>query len=79
MIANKTADVAMYGGAASSLVLWGLRVGDVAAMVSAVIALLGFAVHVWATLRRDKREAERHRVQMERGIGVQQTNTSRGD
>lgn len=69
MIANKAADAAMYGGAASSLVLWGLRLGDVAAMVSAVVAVLGFALHVWATWRRDRREAERHRLEMERGIG----------
>ncbi len=55
---------AMYGGAATTGILWGLSVSEVAVFLSAFVAVLGFIVHTWATIRKDKREAERHAAAM---------------
>jgi len=55
---------AMYGGAAATGVLWGLSVSDVAVIGSMIVAVLGFIVHAWATIRKDRREAERHAAAM---------------
>lgn len=54
----------MYGGAATSGILWGLSMSDIAVFLSALVAVLGFCVHAWATLRKDRREAERHAAAM---------------
>lgn len=53
-----------YGGGMSAVAAWSLSWPEVAAITGAVIAVLGFAVQVWATVRRDRREAELHRVRM---------------
>jgi len=55
---------AMYGGAATTGVLWGLAVSDVAVILSMVVAVLGFLVHAWATIRKDRRELEHHKAKM---------------
>lgn len=54
-----------YGGAVTSLTLWGLRLSDLSVMVSAFVAILGFAVHLWITVKRDRREQEIHLTQLE--------------
>lgn len=53
-----------YGGGAGAVAAWTLSLGDVAAVVGACVAVIGLALQVWVTLRRDKREAELHRAQM---------------
>lgn len=53
-----------YGGGASAVAAWGLSWPEMAAVVGAVIAVLGFAVQVWAAVRRDRREQELHRRRM---------------
>lgn len=46
----------MYGGAAASGLFWGLSASDIAVILSAFVAFLGFCVHTWATIRKDQRE-----------------------
>ena len=55
---------AMYGGAATTGVLWGLSVSEVAVVISMIVAVLGFIVHTWAVVRKDRREAQEHAAQM---------------
>lgn len=55
-----------YGGAVTSMTLWGLRLSDISVMVSAFVAILGFGVHLWITLKRNGREQELHTIHMER-------------
>lgn len=57
----------MYGGAAATGIFWGLSVSDIAVIISAFVAFLGFLVHAWATIRKDQREQERHRALMSAG------------
>lgn len=59
---------AMYGGAAATGIFWGLSVSDVAVIMSMVVAVLGFLVHAWATVRKDRREMERHKALMASGV-----------
>lgn len=73
MIAEKVSGVAMYGGTASTILVWGLRLPDVAAMVSVLVALIGLGLNVWATLRRDRREA---RAEKERGLVTTKTDAA---
>jgi len=58
---------AMYGGAAATGVFWGLSVSDLAVIVSMIVAVLGFIIHAWATIRKDRRELERHNAIMAAG------------
>lgn len=53
-----------YGGGASAITAWGLSWPETAAVVGAIVAVIGLAVQVWAAVRRDNREAELHRVRM---------------
>jgi hypothetical protein len=55
----------MYGGAAVTGVLWGLSVPDWAVIISMLVAVMGFIVHAWATVRKDRREAAAHDAQMQ--------------
>ncbi len=50
----------MYGGAAASGLFWGMSASDIAVMLSAFVAFLGFCVHTWATIRKDQREARQY-------------------
>ena len=54
----------MYGGAATTGILWGLSVSEVAVIVSALVAVLGFIVHAWSVVRKDRRDGERHAAAM---------------
>ncbi len=69
---NSTIDTggqaAMYGGAMATGVFWGLSVSDIAVILSAFVAFLGFLVHAWATIRKDRREQEQHKAVMLSGI-----------
>lgn len=58
----------MYGGAAATGIFWGLSVSDLAVILSMIVAVLGFIVHAWATIRKDRRELEHHKALMASGI-----------
>lgn len=36
-----------YGGAASTVVIWGLHLSELAAIVSAGVAIIGLGVQIW--------------------------------
>lgn len=54
-----------YAASTSTIVIWGLQLSEWAAIVSTLIAVLGFVVHLWAQLRRERRAAEQHDLVME--------------
>lgn len=41
-----------YGSAASTIVIWGLRLSDIAAIVSACVAIAGLGVQIWVARNR---------------------------
>lgn len=53
-----------YGGGAGAVAAWGLSWPEVAAVVGAIVAVIGLGVQIWAAVRRDKREQELHRKRM---------------
>lgn len=57
------AQLTMYGGAGTAVTIWGLNLGEWAAVVSAGVAVLGFIVHCWAVLRKDRREERRLKLE----------------
>lgn len=63
---DTAAQTAMYGGAGGGIVVWGLQLSDLAAIVSALVAVVGLLVHIWASVKRDRRAEEAHRAEMSR-------------
>lgn len=59
-----TSRVAMFGGAGTSLTVWGLQLSELAAVVGALVAILGFLANLWVINRREKREEEEHEARM---------------
>lgn len=51
--------------AASTVVMWGLSVPEVAVIVSTAVAVLTFCIHVWYTLRKDARAQAAHEQRMD--------------
>lgn len=78
---DTTAQVAMYGGAATAGTIWHLQLGDVGVIVSMLVAVLGFAVHAWALWRKDRRAQELHQLNVEalRGAKAAVKETGAGD
>ncbi|MFD0738256.1 holin [Lysobacter koreensis] len=60
LLAAKTAT---YGGGASAFV-FGLSANEVAAIVGALVAVVGLCVQVFYNRRKDRREAEYHAERM---------------
>lgn len=60
LIAAKTAT---YGGGASAFV-FGLSANEVAAIIGALVAVIGLCVQVFYNRRRDRREVEYHSERM---------------
>lgn len=56
-----------YGGASTAIVS-GLTLNQVGVIVGIVVGVVGLALQFWATLRRDRREVEAHRVRKEWGF-----------
>lgn len=50
----------MYGGALSSVTIWGFGISDLAAIVSAVVAIAGLLVHVHFTIKKHAMDKEIH-------------------
>jgi membrane protein implicated in regulation of membrane protease activity len=63
--AERTGATTTLGGAASTVALWGLSVPDWAVIVSAAVAVAGFFLHFFATMRKEKRAQELHAAQLE--------------
>lgn len=59
------AQAATYGGAGGAFVLWGLHLSDLGVIVSAIVALAGFAVQLYLAVVRERREREFYRQRME--------------
>lgn len=55
----------MYAGSLSAVTIWGLSISDLAAIVAAVIALVGFILNRRAAMRREKRELELHKLKVQ--------------
>ena len=60
LLVGKTAT---YGGGASAFV-FGLSANEAAAVVGAIVAVIGLCVQVFYNRRRDRREATEHRARM---------------
>lgn len=60
LVAAKTAT---YGGGASAFI-FGLNANEVAAIVGAVVAVVGLCVQIFYNRRKDRREAEYHTERM---------------
>jgi hypothetical protein len=55
---------AMGIGAAGGLTVWGLQLNEWGAVVSMLVAVIGLAVHIWATLEKNRRHKEEHAARM---------------
>lgn len=62
-----TAKAATYGGGASAFV-FGLSASEFAAVVGAVVALLGWLTQLYFNRRRDRRERDEHAAKMARWV-----------
>lgn len=62
---DHTALFTTYGGVIASVTLYDLRISELGVIVSALVAVSGFMLHLWITLKRNQREKELHRLQME--------------
>lgn len=60
-----TAQTATYGGGAAAM-FFGLTANETAAIVGAIVAVIGLGVQVWYTLDKRKRGIELHRLEVER-------------
>lgn len=59
-----TSRVAMFGGAGTSLTVWGLQLSEWAALGGLVVAVCGLVLNIWVIRRRDRREVEEHQARM---------------
>lgn len=59
--------VASLASASTSITLFGLSVSELGVIVSAFIAVATFGLHVWYTLRKDRRAREIHKRRLETG------------
>lgn len=55
----------VYTGAGISVYYGWFNVHEWAAIAGATVAVLGFAVHLWYTLQKNRRAEEAHRAEME--------------
>lgn len=51
--------------AATSITLFGFSISEWGVLISAVVAVLTFGLHVWYTVRKDKRAREIHKRRLE--------------
>ena len=58
---------ASLASAATSITLFGMSVSVLGVIVSAVVALATFGLHVWYTVRKDRRAREIHKRRIESG------------
>lgn len=65
ILEQKVGVIGTLSGAAAAVSSWGLSLNAVFAMVGCGVAVAGFLLNLWATLRRDRREAVEHKADME--------------
>lgn len=53
---------ALYGGAVTSLTIFGLGLSEWAAIVAAIVAVGGLITNIWVARERMKRERELHEL-----------------
>lgn len=58
------AQTAMWGGTGASFVIFGLNLSEWAALVSAIVAVLGLLVHMWSVWHKNRREEELHKLKV---------------
>ena len=58
---------AALASAATSITLFGMSISEVGVIVSAIIAVATFGLHVWYTLRKDARARDIHKRRIESG------------
>lgn len=63
---EQTSAGAMYGGAVATFTVYGLNLPELAAIITAVVALVGAAVNVWYVYHKNRRAEEAHKAEMER-------------
>ena len=72
----------MYGGTVATITVWGMGLPEIAAVVTAIVALLGAAVNLWYVINKNRRAEEAHRLEMEilaRGATVSHANDAEED
>lgn len=65
-VAEPTAQTMTYGGGIGAVSAWALSWGDVAAIVGVITALVGLGFQVYFGIRRERRQRELHRLQIEK-------------
>lgn len=60
-----TTGSATIASASASITMFGLDISELGVIVSAVIAVATFALHVWYTVRKDRRAREIHKRRLE--------------
>lgn len=61
---DEAAQSMTYGGAGTAVVS-GLTLSQAGVIVGIVVGITGLCFQIWATLRRDRREAEAHKLRKE--------------
>lgn len=64
--ANTSGAVSLVS-AASGVTMFGLNMSEVGVLVSALVAVVSCGLHVWYTLRKDKRAKEIHAARLRTG------------
>ena len=58
-----TAQTMTYGGAGTAIVS-GITLSQIGVVVGIAVGIVGLALQIWYTMRRDRREQELHRQRM---------------
>lgn len=61
-ITDRAAEASTYVATIATVTLWGLSLSEIAVTFSALVAGMSFAVHLWASVRRDRREERQLRI-----------------
>lgn len=64
--ANVTGQATLVS-AGTSITLFGMSMSELGVIVSAIVAVATFALHVWCTLRKDARARDIHKRRIESG------------
>jgi uncharacterized membrane protein YhiD involved in acid resistance len=60
-----TGNTALYGGAAATVGSVGFGLSEAATVTAMLVAVAGFALNVWVTYVREKRERDLHKLKLE--------------
>jgi hypothetical protein len=61
-ITDRAAEASTYIATIATVTFWGLSISEIAVTFSAIVAGMSFAVHLWASIRRDRREERQLRI-----------------